>query len=158
MKVKTLIINYKEATLKIQTDYRGEVEYEKEDIIHIEESLYGFEGFKDFILIGNVEPGLPFHWLQSIEDENVTFVITDPFLFVEKYDFELDEHTVDQLNIEAIEDILVYTTAIIPEKVEDITLNLKSPIIINLKERKGKQVILNEDYPYKQKIFKKGEH
>ena len=144
--------------MKIQTDYRGEVDYQEDDVIHMTDSLYGFEGVKKFILIANVEPGLPFHWLQSIEDESLTFVITDPFLFVEKYDFELDDRTVEQLNIESVEDILVYTTAIIPEKVEDITINLKSPIIINLKERKGKQVILNEDYPYKQKIFKKGEH
>jgi flagellar assembly factor FliW len=143
--------------LKIQTDYRGEVEYSKEDIITIEDSLYGFEDKKEFILIGNVEPELPFHWLQSIEDENVTFVITDPFLFVEKYDFEIDDHTVDQLKIESPEDLMIYTMAIIPESVEDITINLKSPLVLNIKERKAKQIILNEDYPYKYEIFNKGD-
>ena len=129
--------------MKIQTGYRGEVEYSKEDIITIEDSLYGFEDKNKFILIGNVEPELPFHWLQSIEDESVTFVITDPFLFVEKYDFEIDDVTVDQLNIESPEDLMIYTMAIIPELVEDITINLKSPLVLNIKERKAKQIILN---------------
>lgn len=143
--------------MKIQTDYRGEVDYEKEDIIHIEDSIYGFEGKKEFILIGNVEPELPFHWLQSIEDDKVTFVITDPFLFVEQYDFEVDDLTVEQLNINEPEDIMVYTMVIIPEVVEEMTINLKSPLILNIKERKAKQVILNEDYPYKYMIMQKGE-
>lgn len=143
--------------MKLVTDYRGEVEYEKEDIIHFEDSMYGFDGKQDFLLIGNVEPELPFHWLQSIEDESLTFVITDPFLFVEKYDFELDDLTVEKLGIDNVEDIMIYTTVIIPENTEDITVNLKSPIIININDRKAKQVILNEDYPYKYKIFNKGE-
>ncbi len=143
--------------MKIITDYRGEVEYEAEDVITFEDGLYGFGGSNEFLLIGNVEPELPFHWLQSITDEKLVFVITDPFLFVENYDFEIDDLTVDQLNIDSIESISIYSTVIIPEEVEGITVNLKSPIVINLKERTAKQIILDGDYPYKYNIFKKGE-
>lgn len=143
--------------MNLTTDYRGEVTYEKEDIIRIEDGLYGFDHSNEFLLIGNVEPDLPFHWLQSLEEDQVVFVITDPFLFVDKYDFELDDLTVSQLEIESIEDIVVYTTVVIPEKVEEITVNLKSPIIINVKNRKAKQVVLDGDYPFKYNIFKKGE-
>lgn len=144
--------------MKIITDYRGEVEYNEEDVIHFEDAMYGFDGKHDFLLIGNVEPDLPFYWLQSIEDESLTFVITDPFLFVEQYDFELDDFTVEQLAIESVEDIMIYTTVIIPENIEEITVNLKSPIVINANTRKAKQIILKEDYAYKHKIFKKGEN
>ena len=144
--------------MKLVTDYRGEVEYTEDDIIEFVDPMYGFDEKTKFLLIGNVEPDLPFYWLQSIADETLTFVITDPFLFVEKYDFELDDFTVDQLDIESIEDLMVYTTVIIPENVEDITVNLKSQIIINTKERKAKQVILKEDFAYKHQIFQKGEN
>jgi len=144
--------------LKIETDYRGEVEYTESDVIHFEESMYGFDGLRDFLLIGNLEEELPFHWLQSIEDSNLTFVITDPFLFVEEYDFELDEFTTEQLQLENIADLIVFTTVIIPENVEEVTVNLKSPIIINTKTKKAKQIILKEDYAYKHSIFKKGEN
>lgn len=143
--------------MKLVTDYRGEVEYTDEDIIKFVDPIYGFEEETDFLLIANIEPELPFHWLQSIGDETLSFVITDPFLFVEKYDFDLDDFTVEQLEINAVEDIIVYTTVIIPEEIEDITVNLKSPIIINAKSRKAKQVILKEDYAYKHLIFTKGE-
>lgn len=143
--------------MKIVTDYRGEVEYSEDDIIHFQDPMYGFEDHHEYLLLGNVEPELPFHWLQAIDGETVTFVITDPFLFVENYDFDLDDLTVEQLEIESIEDIAVYATVVIPEQVEDITVNLKSPVIINIKNRKAKQVILDGDYAYKYPIFKKGE-
>lgn len=143
--------------MKIVTDYRGEVEYEKEDIIKFEDGLYGFSDSKEFLLIGNHEKELPFHWLQSLDDEKHVFVITDPFLFVENYDFKLDELTVSQLNINDIEDLMIFNTVVIPEKVEEISINLKSPIIINVKEKMAKQVILDDDYSYKYNIFKKGE-
>lgn len=143
--------------MKIVTDYRGEVEYTEDDIITINDGLYGFEGKTKFLLIANIEVDLPFHWLQSIDDEGLVFVITDPFLFVENYDFNLDDLTVEQLEIKTVDDISIYTTVIIPEEAEGITVNLKSPIVINVKKRNAKQVILDGDYSYKYNIFKKGE-
>lgn len=142
--------------MKIITDYRGEVEYSEEDIIKFEDGMYGFENANKFLLIANIEPDLPFHWLQSIDDENLNFVIVDPFLFVEKYDFDLDDLTVEQLGVESIEDISVFTTVIIPAEMAEVTVNLKSPLIINIHNRKAKQVILDGDYPFKHHIFKKG--
>ena len=144
--------------MKLVTDYRGEVEYTEDDIIEFVDPMYGFDEKTKFLLIGNVEPSLPFHWLQSLEDETLTFVITDPFLFVDSYDFDLDDFTVEQLGITTVEDLMIYTTVIIPENVEEITVNLKSPIIINRKEKKAKQVILKEDFAYKHPIFHKGEN
>lgn len=141
--------------MKLLTDYRGEIEYTEDDIIRFEDGLYGFEASHDFLLIGSEEPELPFHWLQSVEDEKLVFVITDPFLFVEDYDFELDDLTVKQLNINTVDDIILYSTVIIPEKVEEITVNLKSPLVININDRKAKQVILDGDYSYRYNIFKK---
>lgn len=144
--------------MKIVTDYRGEVEYSEEDIIYFEDGMYGFDGFTDYLLIGNVEEDLPFYWFQSTKKDSLSFVITDPFLFVENYDFEIDELTVKKLEIESIEDIHIYSTVIIPDSVEDITINLKSPIVINIKNRKAKQIILDGEYPFKYNIFKKGEN
>jgi flagellar assembly factor FliW len=141
--------------LNLTTDYRGKVEYSSEDIIRFTEALYGFEGKTKYLLIANSEKELPFHWLQSIEDESLAFVVTDPFLFVENYDFELDDTIVDNLNIESIEDVGVYTTVIIPNDLADVTINLKSPIIINMRTREAKQVVLEGDFPFKHNIFNK---
>lgn len=149
---------YKEdEALDIMTDYRGKVEYSKNDIITFVNAIYGFEDYSKYILIANEEKELPFHWLQSVEDKGPTFVVTNPFLFIENYEFEIDSNVEEQLLLENIEDTMIYSIVVIPDEVEDITVNLKSPIVINSKLRKAKQVILNEDYPFKHYIFKKGE-
>lgn len=143
--------------MKLVTDYRGEVEYSEEDIIVLDEGMYGFAGKTKFLLIGNIEPELPFHWFQSIEDESLVFVVVDPFLFVEAYDFKIDDWTVEQLEINKIEDLIIYNTVVIPEELTETTVNLKSPIVINVANKKAKQIILEEDFPYKFKVFQEKE-
>jgi flagellar assembly factor FliW len=144
--------------LKIKTDYYGEIEYQENEIIRFEEGLYGFENMKNFIVVTSPEPGLPFFFFQSIDDGDLMFIITDPFLFVENYDFVLSQTVIDQLKIESIEDIKVYNLVVVHDNVEDTTINLKSPLIINLKNQTGRQSILNEDYEYRRKLFVKGIH
>lgn len=143
--------------MKLVTEYRGEIEYSEDDIITIEDGMYGFSESKHFIMIANVEPELPFHWMQSVDDKELVFVVVDPFLFVEKYDFNIDDLSIEQLKLEKIEDLMVYTTVIIPEDVQNITINLKSPVIININERRAKQIILDGDFEYKHQIFAKGD-
>ena len=140
--------------MKIETKVFGEIEYTKEEIIFFEEGLYGFGGAKEFILITNPEPELPFHWLQSIEDEKISFIVTSPFLFLDKYDFEIADLIVNRLDIDKHEDLEIYTITVIPSEVKNTTINLKAPLLINKVNRKAKQVILNEDFPYKYSIFK----
>lgn len=138
----------------IQTEYLGEVEVTEEDIYTFEEGLYGFPDSKRFVFVGALTAEFPFIWMQSIDDQTV-FVVTDPFLFKENYDFAINGATVDALELKGVEEASVYATVVIPEDILDITANLKSPILINARTKKGKQLILNEDYPYKFKLFSK---
>lgn len=138
--------------MKLITDYRGEVEYSEDDIIHFQDEVFGFGDRTKFILVANAEPELPFYWLQSTEDESIVLILTNPFLFIENYDFEIDDFTIEQLGINDIGDIVVYNAVIIPEKVNDMTINLRAPFVINLRNKKAKQLILEEDYPLKRKI------
>lgn len=142
--------------MKTNTAIFGELEYEEKDLIRFEEGLYGFDVMRNFILIPNPEEELPFFYLQSIEDENLLFVITDPFLFIDTYDFELSDKITEDLDIVSIEDVSIVNLVVIHEKVEETTINLKSPLIINRSTRKAKQVILNEDYNYRHILFKNG--
>ncbi|MDO4772146.1 MAG: flagellar assembly protein FliW [Bacillota bacterium] len=139
----------------IQTDYIGEVEYSEEELIVFPEGIYGFEDYTKFIIVGELTKEFPFVWLQSVEDEKVVFVLTDPFLFVEEYDFSLNEENVEKLQIAGQEDLQVFGICVIPNEIKETTLNLKSPVVINANKRQGLQVILDEDWPYKHKLFQK---
>jgi flagellar assembly factor FliW len=140
--------------MKILTDILGEIEYSEEDIIVFSEGLYGFSEYKQFIIINVAGIELPFQWLQSVEDGTLSFVMTTPFAFCSAYDFEIQDNVVEQLRISSPDDVVVNAFVVLSENLEESTLNLKAPILINTKSRTGKQVILNEDYPYKFKFFK----
>lgn len=139
----------------VKTDYLGEVEVEESEIYTFEEGVYGFTDSKRFVFIGTITAEFPFLWMQSLEDEKAVFVVTNPFLFKEAYDFQLSDSSVKALALDGIEEAAVYTMVVVPENVKDTTTNLKSPIVLNLRAKKGRQVILTEDYPYKYKIFEK---
>ncbi len=141
--------------MKIKTDYTGVIEYTRDELIVFPTGIFGFEDHKEYIIVGDMTPEFPFVWLQSIKDQKVAFVLTDPFLFVEDYDFSLDEETVGTLEIQGPEDLQIYGICVVPEKIKDTTLNLKSPIVINAQKRIGLQLILDEDWTYKHKLFKK---
>ncbi|PIE76934.1 MAG: flagellar assembly protein FliW [Clostridiales bacterium] len=140
--------------MKIVTDYAGEVTFNEEQIIKMPKGFYGFPDSVEFVLIGEMTVEFPFVWLQSISEEDVCFILTDPFLFVEDYNFEIDDEVTEKLNIKSVEDVQVFTTVVINRNIEESTINLKSPIIINQNDRLAEQVVIDADYPYKRKLFK----
>lgn len=141
--------------MKLESVQLGLIEYSEAEIIHFDDGLYGFSEAKDFILVGEMNEDFPFMWMQSIQTPELAFIITSPFLFVENYDFELPDAVTSKMDISSVDDILIYCLTVIPEDVTKTTINLKAPIILNRITRAAKQVILNEDYPYKNLIFNK---
>ncbi len=143
--------------MRIVTDYMGEVEYKEEEIINMPKGFYGFPESRRFILVGNLTVEFPFVWLQSIDEEELSFILTDPFLFMQDYNFEIGEDVTKSLEINQVEDVKVFTTVVIKEELDESTLNLKAPIIINQVKRLAEQVVLDSDLPYRYKFFKKKE-
>lgn len=141
--------------MKIETTYIGEVDYSEEDIISFPEGIPGFEDLKKYLLVGNLSPDFPFLWLQSTEVEDISFILTSPFLFKKGYDFVLEKNIVDKLDAKLPSELEIYSTVVVPENSKETTINLKSPIVINSKKKVGVQAVLDEDFPYKFKIFTK---
>lgn len=58
------------------------------------------------------------------------------------------------MKIKSEEDVWILNTVTINSDYKEITTNLRAPIIINIKEEIGEQIILkNEDYKIKHPIF-----
>lgn len=140
--------------MKLNTKYHGIREYEEKDIIDFNKGLPGFEDLKRFILFP-VEDNEMFSVLHSIDDVEVGFVVISPFDVLKDYEIKLDDETIKKMKIEKPEDVLVVNTVTLSSKVEDITTNLRAPIIINIKDKIGEQLILsNESYLVKYPLFK----
>lgn len=131
----------------------GEIEYKEENIIYFKNGIPGFETHTKFIIVLSGNEELPFHYLQSIENENLAFVITDPFLFAPNYDFEIPDDVVDSMAIENPEDLSIYAIVNIPQEIAQTTMNLAAPLVVNNANNRGCQAILPDRDDIKYKIF-----
>ena len=139
--------------MKINTKYHGDIEVKPEDILTFDNGIPGFGEEKQFVLLPLPENEW-FHILQSVTTHQLGFVVTDPFVFFKDYDFELDQASVELLEHPAEKEVQVLSILTVRETLHQSTANLQAPIIINLANRKGKQVILtNTDYQTKHLIF-----
>lgn len=130
--------------LKIQTKYIGEIEVEQEHIIDFQSGLPGFGEEKQFVLL-NIPGNSVFQTLQSIKTPDLAFVVTDPYFMHQNYTFKLDQNLITRLKLETEHDVKVLSIVNLKDPVGQSTLNLKAPVIINVRQSIGKQYILNDD-------------
>ncbi len=142
--------------MKVSTKFFGELEVQDKDIINFAEGIPGFKELTKYALIH--DEGTDFSYLQSVDNKSVCFIIVPPALVVGNYDIEICEDTVEKLEIDKEEDVLLYAILTIPDDLNKMTANLKAPIIINRKNGKGKQEILDDDrYEIKHKVIKEAD-
>jgi flagellar assembly factor FliW len=133
--------------MKIASKFFGEIDINEEQIIHFPNGIPGFEDEKQFVILP-LEEQSPFAILQSIHHSHVGFVIAYPFSFYPDYAFDLTEEDIEKLKLNSPDECLTYTIMTLKEPFADSTINLKAPIVINAKEKIGKQLILHDsDYP-----------
>lgn len=132
----------------------GKLEYEEEDIIIFKKEILGFDNKEKFVLV-ELEDYKPFKLLQSLEDEEVGLILTSPFEFYDDYKVNLPEETLNRLNIDNEEEVLLLTTITLSSDPKKITTNLKAPIIINKKANLAEQIIIDDSkYNIKHPLIK----
>ncbi|HZG59676.1 MAG TPA: flagellar assembly protein FliW [Anoxybacillus sp.] len=133
--------------MKITSKFLGEIEINEEQIIYFPNGLPGFEDERQFVIF-SLEEESPFAVLQSIQHSHVGFVIVYPFSFYPNYAFDLAEEDIEKLKLSSPDDCVTYTIMTLKEPFAKSTINLKAPIVINAKEKIGKQLILHDsNYP-----------
>lgn len=143
--------------MKITSKEFGEFEVKDEDIIKFNRPIFGFED-KDSFVILKESPEDDIMYLQSIDDENLHFVIIDPYAVLPKYEPQLSSDDIAALKIKKgeISELRYMLIAIITENIENSVVNLKNPIVINSKNKQAIQAMLeNEDYIMRYPLFSK---
>ncbi|MGY5346098.1 flagellar assembly protein FliW [Paenibacillus glucanolyticus] len=128
--------------VQVNTKRFGKLQVNEEEVVSFVSPILGFSENEQFILILEEERGA-FQFLQSTEDENLTFIIVDPFLFISDYEFHLSESWLEKLQIVGNEQIDVRVIVTVRSK-NDITCNLRAPIVFNKLNRLAAQVILDQ--------------
>lgn len=120
----------------------GTIEVPESEILEFRRGLLGFENLTRFVHLENNEEA-PFGWLQSLDDPGTTFVVANPAVFFSDYRIELDPRELGDVKPGPNERLTVLSICTLSERLEDVTMNLQGPLIINSATRQGKQVVLN---------------
>lgn len=131
--------------MEINTKPYGLVNVDPANIITFENGLPGFEDMQKFVLLGNQEVDEPLVWLQSVDDEALAFVVTQPKTFKQDYHPTIHINELEDLELKDDSEIMLYCIVVVPEDVSKMTANLKAPLVINTRNNKAKQLILNDD-------------
>lgn len=128
----------------VQTARFGEVAVEQERVIQFVEPILGFSDTSQYVILDHAEDS-PFKWLQSVDDPELAFVVTNPKLFGIEYEFALSDETAERLALANAEDALVMTIVNIPqEDPSKMTTNLLGPLVVNQANCQALQVVLHE--------------
>jgi flagellar assembly factor FliW len=133
---------------------------EKSKIIEFVKPILGFDTFKNFCILNiDKEKNVPFFILQSIENEKLCFIITDPNLFFKDYSVQITDEEKNLLSLDNKADAIIFVIATLSSDFSSSTVNLKGPIVINIKNNRALQTVLNNDiYSVRQKLsIKKNE-
>src|SRR4029077_20380531 len=83
-----------------------------------------------------------FFWLQSVDEPNLAFVVTDPSIFFKDYEVPIREETQADLELTNVDFAQVF---VICNKVDEwLTGNLLGPIVVNAQNRLAQQGVLTE--------------
>ncbi|MFT5726676.1 MAG: flagellar assembly factor FliW [Desulforhopalus sp.] len=132
---------------KINTRF-GEVQYDPDNLLHFPAGLIGLPNLRHFIVMPNKKEG-PLFWIQSIDDPDIAFVLTDPTNFFLDYQLAPEESERKNLKIDDDDEFFILSVVTVPPD-QKLTVNLAAPILFAPKTNRAMQVIL-ESSPYSSK-------
>lgn len=139
--------------MRVNTKAYGPLDLDERQRIHFPAGILGFETLKDYVLFDAAQA--PFYWLQSMEVEEIAFVLINPRVFRPDYTLEVDPSELEEVGITSQEEVLDFAVVTVPEDPTEMTANLQGPIIINRATRLGRQGIsTNPDRRLRHPILK----
>ena len=130
--------------MKIKTAHFVEVEFDEKKKICFQDGLPGLEEDTQFALLSH-EDSEPICWMQSLIRPQIALPVLNPFLICPTYSFDISDSDVERLKIEDAKDVCILNVLVIPHGDPDgMTINLSAPLIINMKNRQGRQIFVND--------------
>jgi flagellar assembly factor FliW len=128
--------------VKVTTKAYGLIDVNERQKITIASGLFGFESFKDYVLLDAERQ--PFYWLQSLDVERLAFILVNPFLFRPDYELDISDEDLAGIGISDPQKALIFSIVTIPADGGSMTANLQGPLVINRETRQGKQAVLTD--------------
>ena len=92
-------------------------------------------------------------WLQSMDDGDIAFPVMDPHVVKEDYHPTVSNEILAPLGELTDENTYILVTVTVPKDITQFSINLKAPVVINTEINKGVQLIVEDDFPVKYKVY-----
>ena len=135
--------------MKIDIERLGlkNVTIDPETLFDFPVGLFGFEDCKRYKIFHEEGQNTVF-WLQSVDDTDVMFPIVAPEALDIEYQIELSDEECALIGMQSVSDVAVVVIVYRDEAQGGrIAANARSPLVLNLKDRKGMQKILQDVHP-----------
>ncbi len=129
-----------ESLITVRSSRFGEMAVTESSLIHLPGGLIGFPRFTKFVMF---EHKPPFSWLHSTEDENLAFVVVDGFEFGKEYDVKPPKNDKD-CDFKDDDEFAILVIVTVRSDPRMTTVNLKAPVFINMRNRHGVQIIIDD--------------
>lgn len=130
--------------IPMQTTRFGTVAAEAGDVIHFPLGLPGLENLDRWLLLADTAGG-NVGWLQSVDCSDIALAVVDPCRFVADYALHVGRKALGPVGGGAVEDMRILT--VVSQDGEGLTLNLKAPLVVDLRRRLGCQVLNQAEWP-----------
>ena len=130
--------------MEVQDTRFGTLNVEEEELITLDGGLMGFPKSARYIMFPYSDDS-SFFWLQSIDEPEIAFIVINPFDFFNDLVFEVADDDALSISLERGEDVEIFTLVTIPDgSPEDMRTNLAGPVVVNVANRQGRQILVKE--------------
>ncbi len=130
--------------MMVKTSRFGQVESKQEEVIIFPQGLIGFEASRQWLIVPDPENS-DVAWLQSISQPQVALPVISPRKFAPGYKVNVPTRQLAPLKLRSPDQI--YILNVVSKSGKTLTINLRSPIIVNLTQRLACQVITTDPLP-----------
>lgn len=130
----------KQSSFILQSSRFGELTLPQDSIVEFPSGLIGFPDAKRYVLL---EYKPPFSWFHSVEDTNLAFVVVDGVEFGDNYKVT-PPYGDKQCDFKEQDEFAVLVIVTVRSDPRMTTANLKAPLFVNLRNRRGVQVIFDD--------------
>ena len=106
--------------MKVATSRFGELEVREEEIFTAVRPVPGFPNSTRFFFIERKNIA-PFKWMQSTEEDDLTFVVVEPHNFFHDYDPRVGVFDLEEIGLEKGEAPFVLVIVVLPEDLTKMT-------------------------------------
>ena len=133
--------------MKVYSNRFGTLDVTEESLVIFPAGLVGFPSHHRFVVL-DVENTSEYQWLQCADEPSLAFVLVDIQSLDTDCQIEIPDDSLHELDVQTTDTLSLLAVVTIPaDAPERASANLRAPIIVNLRTRKGKQLILHESMP-----------